>query len=151
VKRQAEVEALIAPAFRPLIKGETDSERCFYACLTELGAGADAERPVGAEAVARALATTLTRLAQIADRPELDPSSMNFLLTDGRVMVATRRHRTLFVAQRPGQVLISSEKVTPEDDWREVPEMHVVGVEPDLTVRRWSVAELAAAGSALTG
>jgi glutamine amidotransferase len=149
---QAEVEATIDAAYRPLLQGQTDSERCFYVFLSHLGRLASGGDPPTAEQVAIALARTTRQIEDIADRPDLEPSSMSFLVTDGRVMVAARRHRSLYVsggarlALSPGdpveQLTIASEKLTAGDGWHEVPEDGLVGVDQDLTFRRWSLAQL---------
>jgi predicted glutamine amidotransferase len=157
VKHQSEVEALIDPAFLPKLKGETDSERCFFLFLTHLKAIAGDERP-NIEQVARALARTMRRLVTISDRPGPEGSSMNFLATDGRLMVACRRNRTLFFSEwkkkatvphveptsgtRIDQLVIASEKLSAEDHWHEIPEEGIVGVDADLVFHRWMIAEL---------
>lgn len=149
---QAELEALLDPALRRRLSGETDSERCFYLFLTRLAALPEGDDDASALPLARALAQTLRLVSGIVDRPGADPSSMNFLVTDGRRMVATRRRRSLFfsaggaIAPLPGtpveELVIASEKIVPDAPWHEVPEDGLVGVDADLTFRRWSLAEL---------
>lgn len=153
LRHQEQLEALVDPSLRALIRGETDSERCFYAFLTQLGPRTS--RP-SAEEVARALARTLRLVSRIADRPGLEPSSLTFLVTDGRLMVATRRRRTLFFStgrprgegrqpargERVDPLVLASEELSAEEQWHEVPEEGVVGLEADHTFCRWSVAEL---------
>jgi glutamine amidotransferase len=155
--RQA-LEQEIDPAFRKLIGGETDSERCFYIFLTRLRAVAPNFAKVEAASVAAALAQTMRVLSQLTDRADL-LSSMNFIVTNGRLMAATRRQRTLFVsdrsqhrsktAQRPAndarlsQLVIASEELTSEDHWHPVPEEGIVSIDGDMRFRSWQVSELA--------
>jgi predicted glutamine amidotransferase len=163
-QHKAAIEALIRPDLRALMKGATDSERCFYLFLTHLGALQSLEAPGSVEHVARALAQTLREVSALTDIPgETRPaerSSMNFLATDGDVMVATRRHRSLFFSEsarrcaeeppEPGsrlqQLIIASERLCGEDHWHEVPEDGVVGVSHELVLHRWMLDELAPLG-----
>jgi len=141
------LEAEIEPAFRELLRGETDSERCFYIFMTRLRALAPAGDP-DAPALARALAETMRVVASLTDRAELQ-SSMNFIATDGRLMAATRRLRTLFVSTRApsngarlGQLLIASEELTGEDQWYPVPEESVVAIDRQMVFHIWRLSEL---------
>lgn len=160
-QHQAALEARIRPDLRALLRGATDSERCFYLFLTQLAELSPLHAPARAEDVARALAQTMRLVSALTDLPgETRPqecSSMNFLATDGDVMVATRRHRSLFFSESarraahqpplPGtqlsQLVIASERLCGEDHWHEVPEDEVLGVSSELTLHRWKLAELA--------
>jgi glutamine amidotransferase len=155
---QPEVEALIRPELRALIHGSTDSERCFYLFLTRLSERCPLEAPARVEDVACALGETLGLVSALTDS-DGQRSSMNFLVTDGEVMVATRRHRTLFVSDtapetkrcprrahqplQPGtqleQLFLASERLCGEDPWHEVPEDHIVGVDDELVLHHWRV------------
>jgi glutamine amidotransferase len=150
------LEAEIEPRFRELLRGETDSERCFYIFMTRLQALAPAGEP-GAAAVATALAETMKLVASLTDRSGL-PSSMNFIATDGRLMAATRRLRTLFISDRRrdgsqpmrppvngarlDQLLIASEELTGEDAWYPVPEESVVAIDREMVFHSWRLSEL---------
>jgi predicted glutamine amidotransferase len=139
------IEARIAPELRGLIRGETDSERCFYLFLTELGAHASAAVPL--EDVARALARTALSLLRLTEAPDGDRTSTNFLASDGRRMLATRRGRTLSYWQdgrEPRQVVIASERLFGDAGWQELGEESVIGVDEDLCVRLWRFDELVA-------
>jgi glutamine amidotransferase len=136
------LEAEIRPDFRAWINGDTDSERCFALLLTELSRTADLERPVAVELLARAVARTSARVAAATDTPE-KPSSLNFLVTDGHVMVASRRHRPLHVVSTPGTFLVASEKLCTERSWEEVPNHSVVGADDARRLYRWETAALA--------
>jgi hypothetical protein len=92
------------------------------------------------------------------------PSSTNFIVTDGRQLLATRRHRTLFYSERLPiaecpqpppcegrplrQFIVASEVLDSESHWYEVPENCVVGVAADLTFRQWAIPDLARDGAA---
>jgi predicted glutamine amidotransferase len=157
-----EIEALIDPAFLRLIRGDTDSERCFYLFLTVLRAHTRIDVPE-LEEVSRALAVTSRTVCGITEVNATKPSSTNFMVTDGRLLACTRRHRTLFFSHCPRrteagqpllhppargerlqQIVIASERLSSEGHWYEVPEDSVVAVDGDLSFHRWSFDELQA-------
>ncbi len=144
-EHQDRLEALIAPDLVARIRGETDSERCFYLFLTQLRALSPSPLP---DDVACALARTMRAVSHVCDRPDAERSSMNFLVTDGRLMLCSRRGRTLFYAASPqggGRLesfSVASENLSGEPAWREVGEDVIVGVDAELTFRQWTVAEL---------
>ncbi|OJH36890.1 class II glutamine amidotransferase [Cystobacter ferrugineus] len=163
-QHRAAVEALIREDLRALIQGATDSERCFYLFLTRLAEqGQHFEAPACVEKVARALAETMGMVSRITDEPGQDGSSMNFLVTNGDVMVATRRNRSLFLsdtapetgrcphrkymgAPKPGarleQFVLASEQLSGEDHWHVVEEDSVIGVDSGLVFHQWKVQDL---------
>src|SRR5499433_95922 len=98
-RHRAAIEALIAPAYRTF-RGETDSERCFALFLTRLTTRADLEGKPSLHDVQWALASVLDDIARITDVDvgSGKRSAMNFLVTDGDLLAATRRDRTLFLA-----------------------------------------------------
>jgi predicted glutamine amidotransferase len=138
-QHREEIEALIAPELLEELKGETDSERCFLIFLTRL------QGRSGIDAVADALVKTMNAVSRITDKPdEQKPTSMNFMVTDGELLVATRCHRTLFVTPPAGdgatvsQLVIASEELSAESQWREVAEGELVGVDGAMAFRRWT-------------
>lgn len=161
---QTEVESLIREDLRARIQGATDSERCFYLFLTRLAE--QHQCLVGAacvEKVARALAETMGLVSRITDEPGQPGSSMNFLVTNGDVMVATRRNRSLFLSDTvpntgrvphaprvgpplPGthleQFVLASEQLSGEDHWHGVEENTVIGVDSGLVYHQWKVQDL---------
>lgn len=155
---RAEVESLIDEDFRTLFRGETDSERCFYLFLSILRRRGGLESPA-LEDVAQALARTARLAVKITEVGATKPSSTNFIVTDGRLLSATRRHRTLFYSERARveecptaaacegrqlqQFVVASERIDADTHWYEVPEEHVIGVDPSITFRQWSFGELA--------
>ena len=160
----AEVEALIRPDLRAAIQGTTDTERCFYVFLTRLAQLQSLDGPACVEKVACALAETMGMVSAITDRPG-DRSSMNFLVTNGDVMVATRRNRSLFLSDtapetgrrphrhvsappKPGtqleQFVLASEQLSGEDHWHPIDEENIVGVDSGLVYHQWNVQDLCA-------
>ena len=166
-RHRAVVEGAIAPDLRARVRGDTDSERCFYLFLTQLRQDApDFGRGASVSVVARALARTLRFVADVTDRTDATEgpprSSTNFLVTDGDVMVACRRGRTLYFSEKkrrgqtpaepppPGvaltQLVLASEHLEGESHWHEVPEEHFVGVDGELRLHQWTLAELVGSG-----
>ena len=135
------LEASIDPALRTSLRGETDSERCFLLFLTRLSRRCDPASATFADAAA-ALAETVNTVARTCG-PE---AATTFLVTDGRLMLACRRGRTLYVSaaepERGGRVAwfaVASEdprlhEPTPpgRSPWREVQPDTIVGVDSDL-------------------
>ena len=127
---RAALEAEIDPALRARLRGETDSERCFLLFLSRLRARAPLDGASLAE-VRRALAETTALVARLADRPATSPSSLNFLVSDGRLLAACRRGRDLQLATRLGPeraFVVASEPIGPAT-WVAVPEGGFVGTE----------------------
>jgi glutamine amidotransferase len=125
---RAALEAEIAPELRRRLRGDTDSERCFLLFLTLLGARVPPDRAPLAE-VRRALLATARLVRRLADAPGAKPSSLNFLVTDGRVLAAHRLGRDLHVARNvgPDRVFAVASEPIGRADWRPVPEGSVVG------------------------
>jgi glutamine amidotransferase len=134
-KVRARIEAELEPDLRALVRGDTDSERCFLLFLSRLRARA----PLDAAPLARvreALAEATRAIVGIADSPRVKPSSLNFLVTDGRLLAATRLGRTLHVAADAGPrhaFVIASEPIGPPEGWEEVPDGGFVGTEDGRT------------------
>jgi glutamine amidotransferase len=125
------IEAEIDRDLRAQIRGDTDSERCFYLFLSRLRARA----PLAAADLAstrRALAETTRTVLEIAERrPAPKPTSLNVLVSDGRLLAATRRGRTLHLAASAGPkhvFAVASERIG-RGGWEEVPEDGFVGTE----------------------
>ena len=129
---RSQIEAEIDPALRRTLRGETDSERCFMLFLTLLE-GRRSAAPATLAQVERALRATTTTLCRLADRPSARPSSLNFLVTDGRVLAASRLGRDLHVAVAAGgegAFVVASEPIG-HATWKVVPEGAVVGYDGD--------------------
>jgi len=134
-------EALLAEIDRDLrgrIRGATDSELCFHLFLSRLRAHGRLE-PASLARVRRALADTTATVAAIADPGASRPSSLNFLVSDGRILAACRRGRTLHAVSGAGPeraFVVASERIGGEAAWEEVPEGGFAGTEDGARVVR---------------
>ncbi|HTN52714.1 MAG TPA: class II glutamine amidotransferase [Anaeromyxobacter sp.] len=132
---RAALEAEIDADLRGRIRGDTDSERCFYLFLGRLRARAGLEDP-GLEAVRRALAETTALVLRVADAvPVPKPSSLTFLVSDGQLLAACRRGRTLHVAAgagAPHAFVVASERIGAAA-WADVPEGGFVGTQDGVS------------------
>ncbi|MBL9037973.1 MAG: class II glutamine amidotransferase [Archangium sp.] len=130
---RAKFDELLAPGVRARLRGETDSERCFALFLTTLGA---TPQTVSLPQMMSALATVVRTAEKLCDDPaDATKSSMNFMVSNGRWLVATRRGRTLFHTHWRGARYLASEPLWPDSPWHEVTDDTMVVVEPDLTLR----------------
>jgi glutamine amidotransferase len=126
-------EAILAEIdadLRPALRGDTDSERCFFVLLTRLRARATLDGATLPQ-VERALAETLAAIRRIADPRAAKPSSLNFVVSDGRVLAATRHGKPLHLATDAGPrhvFAVASERIGAAA-WTEVPEGGFVGTE----------------------
>jgi len=127
--------AEIDPDLRRELRGDTDSERCFYLFLTRLRARAGLERP-GIADVRRALAEMTATVLRIADEgTRAKPSSLTFLASDGRLLAACRLGRTLHLsasAGPPHAFVVASERIG-RNAWSEIPEGGFVGTEDGVS------------------
>ena len=123
---RAALERLIHPRLRRRIRGQTDSERCFYLFLTRLG-----RRRPDLESVREALAGTVEAVARLADRGAARPSTLNFLVSDGRVLAACRHGKALHAAPqaRGGHLFAVASEPVGGAGWVEVPEGGFAGVD----------------------
>jgi glutamine amidotransferase len=137
---------LVPAHLRGRVAGETDSEHAFYFVL---GLLEQADGAPDAGSVGRAVAEAVARLAALFPGRDGEPTRLNFVLTDGRVLAASRWGHTLYRAERrgyvgPGEdrpvqaspdyhaVLIASEPTSPEESWAEVPDRTVLTVDEEL-------------------
>lgn len=130
---RARMEAEIDPRWRSQLRGETDSERCFALFLTSLGQRGTSDLGEVTRALVRVM-----RVAQgLCDEgaAEDEKSAMNFIVSDGRRLVATRRGRTLYSARRPGTHFLASEHLWGGEAWESVPEGGIIAIEEDLRSR----------------
>ncbi len=144
------VEATLPAPRRARLAGETDSERCFHAFLAHLEQAGhdphDAALPLAPVLEALAAMTNAMRALSETDGAA---ASLTFLVSNGRLMAASRRGRSLYYAHEkaagvahpeadqrrtPGlcHLLIASERISDEDVWIEVPEGGAVGVDAEL-------------------
>jgi glutamine amidotransferase len=144
-KNKPRLEELIAPALLEKLRGETDSERCFLLFLTRLTRRCDPSQ-ADADSAAAALAETVA-LVREAVETDGEPASTTFLATDGRLLLACRRGRTLYLSSPPAgpdgrcdYVAVASEDIgNPppggKRGWRLVPEESLVAVDGELRLR----------------
>jgi glutamine amidotransferase len=144
------------PELLRLRRGTTDSELTFYWLLTRMNrAGVDLDgRDTPAAAVEDAVGTAVKTLDRWCTREGAErPAQLNFILTDGRTLVASRWHNSLHWVGREGvhdceicgiphvrhvegasyrAVVIASEPITHEA-WREVPDGSLLSVGDSAT------------------
>jgi predicted glutamine amidotransferase len=142
------LEDAIAPPLREALRGDTDSERLFHLFLTCLPARIRGGGATLGE-VHRALAEATEIASRIADAPGATPSSLNFVVSDGRILAACRRGRPLHAATGAGArqaFVVASERIG-EGAWEEIPEGGFVGTDDGARLVRapLAVPRLAAA------
>jgi predicted glutamine amidotransferase len=141
-----------APDLRARRTGDTDSEAAFLWLLTRLRevTGEEIPRPdedTLAEVVGEAVRVLDGRSRALSPEP---PSRLNFLVTDGRLLVASRLRNTLFWVWRDGvhdceicgiphihhserrayrAIVVASEPITHEH-WQEVPDSSLLRIGP---------------------
>lgn len=135
-KHREAIRSHIAPEHLAQIRGETDSETCFALFRTVLD---DVAEP-RLDDIKRALARVMTTVASLTD-DGTHRSAMNFLVGDGRRLVATRRGRTLFHSSDAGARFIASERLWSDAEWHEVPEEGVIGIDERLSLKVSSVSD----------
>jgi glutamine amidotransferase len=146
------------PELRSLRQGTNDSEATFYWMLSRLhAAGVELDRrSADAEATLDAFAQATADLTRRCEEalPERAPK-LNFLVTDGRLMMASRLNRDLHWLERIGvhdceicgtphiqhgegreyrAFVLASEPITGEP-WQTVPEGSVISVSPEFEAR----------------
>jgi len=146
------VRERIHPRFHPHIAGTTDSEGLFYAVLSELEkVGLNVEEPgdVWPEQTGEALAGLSRWIRDLSAETGADEreAMMNFVLTNGRILLAQRfngglsfstqkkrcadfdicpvAEKVCFGPRRTGiehtHVLLASDPTSPDDVWEEIP------------------------------
>ncbi len=144
-RARAPLEELIHPSLRRELRGETDSERCFFLFLSRLRRHCDVERAdVGSAAAA--LAETVALVREIVEHGG-EIASTTFLATDGRLLLACRRGRTLFLSSpapdrdgRCAYVAVASEDPGEPPPggkraWRLLPDEALVAVDERLRLK----------------
>ncbi|HZP52914.1 MAG TPA: L-histidine N(alpha)-methyltransferase [Actinocrinis sp.] len=112
------------------LESSCDSALLWAAVRTRLRAG---------EPPQEALVSVVRQVA--AARPE---ARLNLLLTDGRIVVATRHGDTLWYREAPDGLVLASEPYDESEQWREVPEDSLVyGSVSEVSIRRLSTDQAA--------
>jgi glutamine amidotransferase len=130
------IEREIDPDLREAMRGDTDSERCFHLFLTLLRTRLRPGEAAPLAAVRAALAGTTAVVQRCAD-DRSHRSSLNFVVSDGRLVCACRRGRDLVYHLRrtPRRFVVASERIG-DRDWKVVPEGGFVGVDEDFRIVR---------------
>jgi glutamine amidotransferase len=128
--------AAVSPARRRRLEGQTDSERCFRLFLSRLDLRAGHRGPTLSQ-VHDALAETVSLVSAIADRGDLR-STLNFLVSDGRLLAACRHGKPLhaYLPGEDGHVFAVASEPIGRAGWTAVPEDGFVGVDRRLRVLR---------------
>jgi glutamine amidotransferase len=123
------------PRFRSLRRGATDSELCFLLFLSELArrAGTEIDNPP-VETAAAAMSAAIHFLHTIAAPFKQKDPTMNFMASNGMMLIASRWGKTLWTLERPPRgldppaVFVASE---PFDDeaWQEAPDQSCLVVD----------------------
>jgi predicted glutamine amidotransferase len=144
----------IAKPLLARLTGETDSEHAFLFVLTRLQeAGFDLQHASpDATALGQAFADALRRLEGLYPGTANERSQLNFVLSDGHLLLASRWRHTLFFLEQRGAssnqderaadyhgVLVASEP-TSDGPWMEVADHSILVVSDDLTHRLIPVA-----------
>lgn len=153
----------IHPSLRAEIKGETDSEYCFYLFLSHLMKRADARsQDIPSDIAENALKQTICLLDELSAQYQTDVQSrLNFLCSNGPLFLATRRGKGLFSIERRGvldrevcampertnvqyemangngsaqSVLVASETITQEPEWKEIPDESMLRVDATMQI-----------------
>jgi glutamine amidotransferase len=128
------------PDLRNQIGGATDSEHVFYFWLGRLrsiAGGVSSE--VSVEQLTASLQETVQLIADWFPAPLGEATRLNFLITNGQLLAATRWKHSLSMLIRnspsgsAGSVLIASEPATAES-WQEVPDGTLLIVDQQLDV-----------------
>ena len=162
---EAVIQQRVHPRFLPLIEGCTDSETLFYLVLTmleELGVDLDSppERfPVGLNEKLSALLVWLRDICGATGADERE-AMMNFVLTNGRLVLANRFNgglsfstqkrrcadfdvcpivdKVCFGPRRTGirhtHVLIASDPTSADDIWEEIPNRGFLTVDTEYRI-----------------
>lgn len=154
----------IAPHLLPSKHGTTDSEHTFFWLLTRLYADGSATEAgcVDLQRMAAEVSASITWLANACGQLDADdPATLNFILTDGRSLVASRWGNSLHYVKRDGlhdceicgiphvhhnpgvdyhAVVIASEPVSHTEEWHELPDQSILTVDTDLHVEMQPIA-----------
>jgi glutamine amidotransferase len=127
----------IPPALLTWRQGNTDSELVFFWLLARLlRAGMDLTRPcadlAGLKQILAAAAKELASLCHESGE-QGEPARLNFLLTDGSVLLATRWRHSLCWSRRAKSVLVASEPIDRER-WHDVTDGTLLTVDNELQV-----------------
>ena len=157
-----ELERETDPHLQTERRGTTDSEQAFYWLLSRMAqSGIDiASRSTDIRTLVPLLASSVSELARRCEQRQPDKEAkLNFLLTDGRTLLATRWGNTLHWVRRDGihdceicgiahvrheptreyhAVIVASEPISREA-WEPIEQGHILAVGSDLESRVHSI------------
>jgi glutamine amidotransferase len=125
-----ELEREARPGFLIGRRGTTDSELVFCWLLSRMAdAGIGPDAAVDVSALAELFAAAVVDLAgRCAVARDVEPARLNFVLTDGTVLLASRWGRSLHWSEALGAVEVCSEP-TGLGHWQEVPDRSLLVVD----------------------
>jgi predicted glutamine amidotransferase len=134
---RADIEAEIDPDLRRELRGETDSERCFHLFLSRLRGRVRSGAHATVSDVRAALAETTEIVQRCAD-DKSHPSSLNFVVSDGRVLAACRRGRDLVYHLRsdPSRLFVVASEIVGHPEFETVPDGGFVAVDERFRVTK---------------
>jgi hypothetical protein len=130
--------------------GSTDSELVFYWLLGRLraaGVSVDGSQPSAVERVAEVMAQAIPDLAARSARAAPgEPARLNFVLSDGRVLLASRWNHTLFwkteESAASGRAVSVASEPTDDQAWKELPDRVILGIDAQITPRLTPLASI---------
>jgi predicted glutamine amidotransferase len=154
---QDRVRNMIPDPLRREIQGDTDSEHAFFLLLARLQERHPLlDKTVDLPEVRNAVVSTIQELTKLCPGEKEKRSEFNFMLTDGRMLLASRWGHTLYWLKRQGHdpldpdgpvgspapgyraVVIASEPTTSEP-WSELLDRSLICVQPDLSFEITSI------------
>jgi glutamine amidotransferase len=150
-ERKQRLTDAIPEDLRRQISGATDSEHIFYFWLGRLRQiVGDFNGAVTIENIRKSLKEAVQLLVDWFPDQDGEPTKLNFLLTNGSLLAATRWQHSLFALERtespglavgnPTKLALIASAPTTGEDWREVPDRSLLIVDEQLNVHASSLA-----------
>jgi len=162
------IQGAVDDRFRSSILGSTDSETIFYLLLSKLQRQVEnlQAAEIGVDQVVPALEETVAFVREVADRPGRKPSLLNFLLTNGRLLIGFRHGFDLYFSTHKSRcpersscsafeacrceqtppdgmvkhLIVASEPISEDANvWEQLAEDELIAVEPNMRVVRRSL------------
>ncbi len=162
-QQEARLQQETIPRLLARRRGSTDSEMAFYWLLSRMHrAGIDPESPCrNLPGLAELLQEAVRELAgRCQEIPTDQETRLNFLLTDGRILLVSRWNNSLYWVERPGVMdceicgiphihlegesayqatVVASEPIS-EENWQAVPDRSLVVVDQNIEARIQTIA-----------
>jgi len=119
-------------------RGDTDSEFLFH-CILERIKKYNAN---SVDAVTNVLKLLIQKTNSWVSKSRIPNLALNFLLTNGQYIISYRQNRTLYYALLKEGIVFSSEKISEEHDWIEIPEKHFAVALTPHHIKTFSIQEL---------